>query len=176
MSTCSAVVGVVLLTVSLTCAEAAQQDGPGLGEAVDAATLRRIDLTVLPDGSGLPAGSGSVAAGEAVYVRHCLACHGAEGRGAPNDALVGGVGSLASDRPLKTLGSFWPYATTVFDYIRRSMPYQAPGTLSDDEVYAVTAYLLHENGIVDAEAVLDADGLPRVQMPNREGFRDALAR
>lgn len=148
----------------------AAQDSPGLGEPVDADALARIDFTVLPDGDGLPDGSGTAAEGANVYARHCIACHGERGEGNVNDALAGGHGSLASDQPKKTVGSYWPYATTVFDYVRRAMPLQSPGILSNDEVYAVTAYILHINGIVDEEASMNATTLPAVKMPNREGF------
>lgn len=142
---------------------------PG-GVPLSADDVSAIDITVLTDGSGLPPGRGSVEQGAEVYARHCRACHGADAEGDPNDALAGGRGSLAGDEPQKTIGSYWPFATTVFDYVRRAMPYQAPGSLTDDEVYAVTAYLLFENGIVAADATLDANSLPQVVMPNRNGF------
>lgn len=141
-----------------------------LGQSASPAAIAAWDIDVSPDGAGLPKGSGSVAAGQAVYAAQCAACHGARGEGKPADALVGGQGTLATDRPVKTIGSFWPYASTVFDFIRRAMPYNAPQSLSADEVYAVTAYLLHLNGIVPADTVLDATSLPQVRMPNRAGF------
>ena len=140
---------------------------------LDAEALAALDYTVLPDGDGLPPGAGTARAGADVFRQHCIACHGADGEGAVNDALVGGQGSLASDSPQKTVGSFWPYATTVFDYIRRAMPYQAPGTLDDDEIYAVTAYVLYLNGIVSEDDRIDQKTLPLVKMPNREGFTRA---
>ena len=143
---------------------------PGLGQVLSEDQVAAMDFTILPDGTGLPPGAGSVEDGRTVYARECRACHGEKGQGGPNDRLVGGVGSLTSDAPVKTIGSYWPYATTVFDYIRRAMPYTAPGSLSADDVYALTAYLLHENGIVGEDAVMDADALPAVVMPNREGF------
>ncbi|MEM1435743.1 MAG: cytochrome c [Pseudomonadota bacterium] len=143
---------------------------PQLGQVIDTDTLTPLAITVFPDGRGLPAGSGTAVDGAAVYERHCLACHGPDGRGGLNDALVGGQGTLQTGAPKKTVGSFWPYATTLFDYVRRAMPYRAPGTLSADELYAVTAYLLHANGIVDEAQVLDAQTLPAVTMPNRDGF------
>lgn len=154
---------------ALTAATAAAET-PGLGEPLTPAEADAADFTVLPDGSGLPAGSGSVAAGRDAYARHCLACHGDGGEGGINDRLVGGHGTLTGDAPIKTVGSYWPYATTVFDYLRRAMPYTAPGSLADDELYAVTAYLLHENGVVPADFVADAESLPRVRMPNRGNF------
>jgi len=145
-------------------------DGPGLGEELSAAQLQAVDYTIMPDGDGLPAGSGNAAAGLEVYNANCLACHGENGTGGINDTLAGGHGSLTGPRPQKTLGSFWPYATTVFDYVRRAMPYQSPGSLSNDDVYAVTAYLLYVNKIIEVDLELDAGSLPRVEMPNRDNF------
>jgi cytochrome c len=113
-------------------------------------------------------------AGRRVYAQHCQACHGEGGRGGPNDTLVGSRGTLGGDAPVKTVGSYWPYATTLFDYVDRAMPYQAPGSLSADEVYAVTAYLLFENGIIADDAEMNAETLPKVAMPNRDGFASAL--
>ncbi len=167
-----ALLGSVLLAIALTGNGAAP--GPGLGQPLSAEAIAAVDLTVMPDGTGLPPGRGDVDTGARVFAAHCQACHGADGGGGPNDALVGGAGSLASAAPVKTIGSYWPYATTVFDYIRRAMPYQQPGLLDTDEVYAVTAYLLHRNGIVDADAVLTEVSLPRVEMPNRGGFELAV--
>jgi len=125
---------------------------------------------VRPDGRGLPPGSGTAERGRDVYARRCAACHGASGKEGPFDLLVGGNGSLATARPLKTVGSFWPYATTLWDYINRSMPYDRPGTLTTDEVYAATAFVLYLNGIVGAADNLTEATLPGVQMPNRDGF------
>lgn len=102
----------------------------------------------------------------------CVSCHGEKGSGKPADALVGGIGSLASHAPLKTVGSYWPYATTLFDYLRRAMPYDKPMSLSSDEVYALSAYILFLNGIVPEDAAMDAMSLPKVEMPNRYGFVD----
>ena len=143
---------------------------PNLGRALSPEEIAETDMTVLPNGEGLPVGQGSVGLGSNVYLRECLACHGEGGVGGVNEALVGGVGSLASNRPKVTVGSYWPYATTLFDYIRRAMPYPDSGRLSNDEVYAVTAYLLHANGIIEADTLLNQDTLPQVIMPNREGF------
>jgi mono/diheme cytochrome c family protein len=142
----------------------------GLGSAPDPALVRAWDIDVTPDGVGLPEGRGSVADGKRVYAQKCAACHGSDGQGGPMDRLAGGQGSLASPKPVKTIGSYWPYATTLFDYVRRAMPFNAPQTLSNDEVYAVTAYLLQLNGIVPADATLDAATLAAVRMPNRNGF------
>jgi S-disulfanyl-L-cysteine oxidoreductase SoxD len=128
------------------------------------------DIDVRPDGKGLPAGSGTVAYGKTVYELNCMACHGANGKDGIKDRLAGGLGTLASDKPIKTVGSYWPYATTLFDYIRRAMPYQAPGSLSINDTYAVTAYVLSLSGIVSQDEKLDKDTLPKIQMPNRDGF------
>jgi cytochrome c len=143
---------------------------PGLGQPIDAAELARWDISIPPSGAGLPAGSGTAKQGEAVYVAKCQACHGAKGMGKPADALVGGAGTLATKAPLRTVGSYWPYATTLFDYVRRAMPITNPLSLTNDEVYAVSAYILSLNSIVPADAVLDAQTLPQVRMPNRNGF------
>jgi S-disulfanyl-L-cysteine oxidoreductase SoxD len=125
---------------------------------------------VRPDGMGLPDGSGTAGRGKEVFAGNCAACHGDNGQGGIKDRLVGGQGTLASDNPIKTVGSFWPYATTLFDYIHRAMPYQAPGSLSVDDYYAVTAYVLSLNGILAPDGNLDKETLPRVRMPNRDGF------
>ena len=148
--------------------------GPSLGVAVSAAEIAAMDVSIGPDGAGLPPGSGTPKQGAEVYATKCLACHGSEGANGINDRLVGGQGTLTSAAPVKTIGSYWPYATTVFDYVRRAMPYPAPHSLSDAEAYAVTAYLLHLNGIIGADDVMDATSLPKVKMPNRGGFRSAI--
>jgi S-disulfanyl-L-cysteine oxidoreductase SoxD len=144
--------------------------GPNLGRALTPEEIRKADITVWPDGRGLPPGSGSVSAGAAVYAKNCQVCHGALGAGKPQDQLTGGLGTLASAKPVKTPASFWPTATTLFDYTRRAMPIVSPQSLTNDEVYAVTAYLLSIDGIVPADTVLDAKSLPRVKMPNKDGF------
>jgi cytochrome c len=146
--------------------------GPGFGRPATSAEIAAIDIDIPPSGKGLPAGSGNAAAGEAVYAQKCASCHAAEGKGKPADKLIGGIGSLDSAKPVKSVGSFWPYATTLFDYVRRSMPLNAPMTLTDDEVYAVTAYVLFLNGIVSKQQTMDAKSLPQVRMPNRNGFVD----
>ena len=144
--------------------------GPSLGRPLTPEEIRKIDITVMPDGKGLPAGSGSVLEGEALYSEHCQVCHGPHGAGKPADQLTGGVGSLASPKPVKTPVSYWPTAATLFDYIRRAMPITSPESLTDDDVYGVTAYLLSIDGIVPRDAVLDKSTLPLVKMPNRDGF------
>jgi S-disulfanyl-L-cysteine oxidoreductase SoxD len=132
--------------------------------------IKLWDIDVRPDGTGLPEGSGTVAQGKVVYDDNCAACHGPNGQGGPEDLLVGGQGTLASDNPIKTVGSYYPYATTLFDYTRRAMPYPTPGSLSNDETYAVVAYILSLNGIVPEEAKLDRENLLKIKMPNRDGF------
>ncbi len=145
-------------------------DGPGLGQELSAEELAAVDFTIMPDGDGLPEGSGNAVTGREVYNQNCLACHGENGTGGINDVLSGGHGSLTGPQPQKTIGSYWPYATTVFDYIRRAMPFQTPDSLSSDEIYAVTAYLLFVNDIIADDAEMNADSLPRVKMPNRDNF------
>jgi mono/diheme cytochrome c family protein len=148
----------------------AQSLNYGVGRTPTAAELKTIDIEVLPDGRGLPPGEGTAASGKPVYDARCASCHGPTGIEGPNDVLAGGGGTLTTSRPLKTVGSFWPYATTLWDYINRAMPFDRPRTLTPDEVYAVTAYVLHLSGIVEERDVLSQTTLPRVRMPNRNGF------
>ena len=145
-------------------------ESPNLGREATPAQIAGWDISVGPDGVGLPPGKGTPATGMAVYEQKCQACHGARGAGQPNDRLVGGQGTLASKAPVRTIGSYWPYPTTVFDYVRRSMPYIQPQSLSDDEVYAVTAFLLNLNGIIGDGDEMNAQTLPRVRMPNQSNF------
>jgi len=155
----------------LAAVPALAQEAPRFGQPISPADIAPWDISIDPDGARLPTGRGSAVQGEPVYVSKCQSCHGEKGAGKPNDALVGGIGSLAAGKPpVKTVGSYWPYATTLFDYIRRAMPFQEPKSLSADEVYAVSAYILHLNGLVGADDVLDAQSLPKVRMPNRDGF------
>ena len=155
----------------LVLSSAALAEGPGLGRVCTPDEIASWDVSIGPDGAGLPPGRGTPKQGEAVYAEKCVACHGEKGAGKPNDQLVGGRGSLSGEQaPVKTVGSFWPYATTLFDYVRRAMPLNAPKSLSDDEVYAVSAYILQLNGIIGEADAMDAQTLPQVQMPNRDGF------
>src|SRR5512134_356794 len=149
---------------------AAAQEGPGLGVPATPEQVAGWDVSIGPDGAGLPPGSGTAAAGKVVYDAKCLACHGVDGAGQPNDRLVGGEGTLREAAPVRTIGSYWPYATTVFDYVRRSMPYIQTQSLSDNEVYAVTAYLLNLNGIIGENDEMNAQTLPKVKMPNQSNF------
>jgi cytochrome c len=142
----------------------------GFGQPATPPQIAGWDIDISPDGGGLPPGRGDVRQGEAIFTAKCASCHGAHGEGKPMDRLVGGVGTLRDKKPVKTVGSFWPYATTLFDYVRRAMPLNAPQSLTPDEVYAVSAYVLFLNGIVPQDATLDADALAKIKMPNREGF------
>lgn len=168
-----------LLLIVAACAPAAENDlgsvvaPPRLGHVVDEGALAPWEITVFADGSGLPPGGGSARTGAAIYAQRCASCHGPKGEGAIADRLVGGRGTLADVRPIITVGSYWPYATTLFDYVRRAMPYDAPKSLDSDEIYAVTAYLLFLNGIIEEDDVMNPATLPRVEMPNRKGFVSA---
>jgi S-disulfanyl-L-cysteine oxidoreductase SoxD len=155
---------------ALLIASLAFAQSPNLGKPISPEDLAPWDISIAPDGTGLPPGSGTVKQGEAVFTAKCQACHGEKGAGQPNDRLVGGQGTLTTDRPVKTVGSYWPYATTLFDYVRRAMPYYESKSLTNDELYAVAAYLLNLNGIIPDSAVMDAQSLPKVIMPNRNGF------
>lgn len=160
-----------LLVVVATEAGGAQASRYHVGRPLRASDVNAGDHAIAPDGTGLPPGHGTVAQGAAVYRSTCASCHGDRGQGIGEyPALVGGQGTLTGKAPLQTVGSYWPYATTVWDYIHRAMPYQRPGSLSDGDVYAVTAYILYLNRIVPANADLSDRNLPKVRMPNRDGF------
>ena len=146
------------------------QNGPGLGQAATADEISQWDIGVMPDGEGLPPGQGTVAEGKIVYQQQCLSCHGQNGLGDSADQLAGAKMKLTSEYPEQTIGTYWPYATTLFDMIRRSMPMTSPGSLSDNQVYAVTAYLLYLNNIINESDVMNAETLAGVKMPNRDGF------
>ena len=181
MSTLEQMLGHLLVAATLAASAplwAQQQQDPaaghsGIGRAPTAEEIRAWDIDIAPDGAGLPQGSGSVEQGKALFAQRCAACHGAAGEGSTADMLVGGVGSLAAKSAKRTIGSYWPYSTTIFDYVRRAMPFDKPGSLTADEIYALSAWLLHANGIVVADAVMDAQTLPAVRMPNRDGFIEA---
>lgn len=144
-------------------------EGPNLGKPIDRVEIAAWDISILPDGTGLPPGSGTPAEGAVIYAQKCAVCHGQNGKGGPNAALVGG-GPVTDMDSVKTIANFWPYATTIFDFTRRAMPWQQPRTLTDDEVYALTAYILALNKLIGENDTMDSETLPKVRMPNRDGF------
>lgn len=144
----------------------------GLGTPINESQLANFDLIAGPDGSGLPQGSGTALQGEEVFEAQCAACHALNGEGtSANTVLVGGD-MHSEGTPLRTVGSYWPYASTLFDYIRRAMPATAPKSLSNVEVYQTTAYVLYLNGIIDQYKVLNSESLAGIDMPNKDGFID----
>jgi S-disulfanyl-L-cysteine oxidoreductase SoxD len=165
-----------MLALTLACAIGVQASDMGgqqasLGRRATDKEIAAADITVFPDGSGLPSGRATARAGRRIYIERCAGCHGEKGQGTDDfPALAGGQGSLTSAKPLVTVGSYWPYATTLWDYTRRAMPYTQPGSLTTNEVYAVTAYVLYLNGIVAENIVLDQTTLSSIRMPNRDGF------
>ena len=166
-----AVLAALLLAASA--AFAAERNTFGFGTTPTEAELGAF-VSPLPDGRGMPQGSGSVLEGKSVYQQQCASCHGEKLQGGIGDRLIGGRGTLVNDdpskAPIKTVESYWPYATTLFDYIKRAMPLTAPGSLSDDQVYALTAYILSEANVVPDDVIMNAETLPKVVMPNRDGF------
>jgi cytochrome c len=164
----SALLGIAILLGSAGPSCAAERYG--IGRPATTAEIAGWNIDIDREGRKLPPGSGSVAHGREVFETQCASCHGARGEGGIGDKLVGGQGTLASSKPVKTVGSFWPYASTLFDYIRRAMPMNAPQSLSNDDVYAVSAYILNLNGVVADGATLDASSLAAIRMPNRDGF------
>jgi cytochrome c len=171
MSTRNFLIAAVPAAVFALATPVLAQQSPKLGKPIAAEDFAAWDISIGPDGAGLPPGSGTVKDGEATFAAKCQPCHGAKGAGTPNDRLAGGQGSLPGDKPpVKTVGSFWPYATTMFDYIRRAMPLPESKSLTSDELYGVVAYLLNLNGVVPDDATMNAQTLPKVVMPNREGF------
>jgi len=145
----------------------------GIGRPATPHEIAGWDIDVSPTGAGLPPGRGDVRHGETIFADKCAGCHGARGEGKPMDQLVGGFGTVFDMKPHKTVGSFWPYATTLFDYVRRAMPLSAPQSLTPDELYSVSAYVLFLNGIVPQGTTLDKDSLAKIEMPNRGGFVSA---
>lgn len=142
----------------------------GLGRVATQDEVTGWSIDVFPDGEGLPPGVSTVAAGKEVYMNNCAACHGERLEGGAGPALAGGKGSLSTAKPFKTVGSYWPYSSTLFDYIRRAMPFSAPQSLTNDEVYGVSGYILHVNGLMAGDGVVDAKSLIAVEMPNRDAF------
>jgi S-disulfanyl-L-cysteine oxidoreductase SoxD len=161
---------ILLIAMSGVWPVAAQLPSYGVGRPPTAEEIKAWDLTIPPDGQGLPPGRGTAALGKPVYAERCASCHGETGEDPKYGRLVGGHGTLATDKPVRSIGSFWQYAPTLWSYIRRAQPFDEPGSLTADQVYAVVAYLLHLNGIIGEQDVMDATTLPRVQMPNRDGF------
>jgi S-disulfanyl-L-cysteine oxidoreductase SoxD len=161
---------VIVLVAVMGYTGSVAQETPNLGRPATPAEIAGWDISIPPDGTGLPPGNGTPEQGAVVYTQKCQSCHGEQGAGKPNDPLVGGQGTLTSKSPVRTIGSYWPHATTVFDYVHRAMPYTQSQSLTNDEVYAVTAYLLHLNGIIGAQDAMNAQTLPQVKMPNRDNF------
>jgi cytochrome c len=160
-----------LAAATLLCVTSAKAQSPyGIGQVATPAEIAGWNIDVGGDGSNLPPGSGSVSHGSEVFAQQCAACHGAKGEGGTGDRLVGGQGTLGTPKPVRTVGSYWPYAPTLFDYIRRAMPQNAPQSLGNDDVYAVSAYILHLNGLLPADATLDARTIAAIKMPNRNMF------
>lgn len=157
----------LLLTAPITLAE---NQGPKLGKPASKALIAKWNIDVFPNGEGLPQGSGNAVAGEKVYKQYCQSCHGVEGSGDSADELAGAMHGLTDNPPDKTIGTYWPYATTLFDFTRRAMPLNAPGSLSNDQIYAVTAYLLYLNEIIAKTDEINAGTLSKIKMPNRKGF------
>jgi cytochrome c len=149
---------------------AEDEGGFGLGRTATEEEIRAWNIDVSPTGEGLPPGRGTVKEGAQVYASKCAACHGPTGSEGPKDRLVGGQNTLKTAKPIRTIGSYWPYATTLYDYVYRAMPFTAPQSLTPDETYAVIAWLLFQNQIIAETAVIDAQTLPKVEMPNRNGF------
>jgi S-disulfanyl-L-cysteine oxidoreductase SoxD len=170
MSTHRLAISALAVAVTIV-AGAALAETPNLGKPVSEADISAWDISILPDGTGLPKGSGTPAQGAVIYAGKCASCHGANGKGG------GPAAALVDDRPLagisaanKTIKNFWPYATTIFDFIRRAMPFTAPRSLTDDEVYALTAYILAQNKLIGETEAMNAETLPKVKMPNRDNF------
>ena len=160
---------VAALLGGIALAASAAPEGPRLGKPLSAAKIAELDINIFPDGGGLPPGKGTAGEGKRIYDAQCATCHGIKGSGGSAGELAGGS-VLDGPHPDQTVGNYWPYATTIFDFVRRSMPLHAPRSLSDEQVYAVTAYLLHINGLIGETTEVNAKTLPEIRMPNREGF------
>jgi len=161
--------GIAVLLALGACATA-PADGPNLGRTVTPDEIAGWDTSVMPNGAGLPAGSGTAAQGAKIYAQKCTACHGENGKGGSAAALLPKGPITSINAAEKSIGNFWPYASTLFDYIRRAMPWQQPRTLTSDEVYALTAYMLLLNKLIGENDTMNATTLPQVRMPNRDGF------
>jgi len=163
-------VSTLKLAVVFAALASAQSTKHGVGRTPTEQEIRALGITVAPDGAGLPEGSGSAIEGRALFAQRCAKCHGEKGGGDVGPPLVGGQGTLATAKPLKTVGSFWPHATSVWNYVNRAMPFDQPGLLTPPEVYSAVAYILYMNGIVGEKDLLNARTLPKIRMPNRDGF------
>ena len=163
-----AIFSALLLSAMMT--DASLAETPNLGKPIDEAAIAAWDISILPDGTGLPKGSGTPAQGAVIYADRCALCHGDNGKGGSAAALVSDREIAGISASQKTIKNFWPYSTTIFDFIRRAMPFQMPRSLTDDEVYALTAYILAENKLIGANDTMNAQTLPKVKMPNRENF------
>ena len=165
-----ALFSISLLGLIAACAGGYQSNGStGIGKPITENQIRLWNIDIGSNGEGLPPGSGTAISGEVLYQQQCASCHGDKGQGGIANRLVGG-GGLDTKTPVKTVGSFWPYSTTIFDYTKRAMPHNAPQSLNNDQVYAATAYILFLNQIITKDVVMDAKSLPLVKMPNRDGF------
>lgn len=160
----------LVLSVSLAHSVSAEPATPKFGKPASENLIKQWSRDIFPDGEGLPAGNGNAQQGKQVYQQSCQSCHGEDGTGGSADELAGAKHGLSDNPPDKTIGTYWPYATTIFDFTRRTMPLTAPGSLNNDQLYAVTAYLLYLNGIIKEQETIDAQSLPKVVMPNRDGF------
>ncbi len=165
---------IAALALSLAAGVSFAQGKPPVhyGTPVSEADVSDLDIDIrTPDGKGLPAGKGTVADGEKIFAEKCVACHGEKAKGgAVYGSMVGGIGSFTTEKRVLTPGSMYPYAPILFDYTRRAMPMDAPQSLTNDQVYALSAYILHLNGLFPADAVMDAASLAKIEMPNRNGF------
>jgi cytochrome c len=148
----------------------AQSPKYGVGRAPTPDEIHQWSVSISPDGKGLPEGHGTAAQARELYANRCAKCHGDKGQGRDSVPIAGGQGTLRNPKPLRTVGSYWPYATTVWDYVNRAMPFDRPGTLTADQVYSLTAYILYLNGLAKEDDVIDARTLPKIRMPNRDGF------
>jgi len=162
-----------VVTLVLSCSVSLAQAQTSFSEPASAEDIALVNLSIDTDGQYLPDGSGTAEQGKPLYDAHCASCHGVDGEGTIANKLVGGHGTLGTEAPVKTVGSYWPYATTLFDYSRRTMPYLTPMSLSNDDYYAITAYILNMNDIIANDAVMDKSTLAEVVMPNRDGFLDS---
>jgi mono/diheme cytochrome c family protein len=162
----------VLLGVAQLALLASSQETVRLGTPVTESQLEAFDLIATPDGSGFPSGSGTAQQGKAVYDVKCAACHAANGEGTSGNTVIVGGDMHSAENPLRTVGSYWPYASTIFDFVRRAMPANAPKSLTDIEVYQVTAYVLYLNGIIEENTVINGETLREIRMPNADGFID----